>query len=473
MRIESLPPDDVADPPAGDATLRPPQRLPTDQRQPPAPLIDRYGRQVSYIRLSITDRCDFRCNYCMAEEMEFLPRAQVLTLEECLRVASTFVELGVNKVRITGGEPLVRHNVVWLLQRIARLPGLRELVMTSNGSQLERFAPELRAAGVRRINISLDTLQPERFRQITRVGDLAKVLRGLDAAQAAGFDRLKINTVMIRNVNDDELIDLVDFAVGRASTSRSSSRCRWATSAMRATTASSAATRRWPDCRHATSSCRPPKAVAAPRATGGFRAARRASASSRRTVTISATLQPRPHHRPRRTLPLPRQQRRRAAAADPAGASARRWSRCARRSSTHGNQGQGPRLRQPDGCAAGAALHVDDRRLSGSAAGSSPAGVAAPPSCQSSHDNSAMDGYGLRGADLAADGPTTLEIVGTAYAGQPCDASVGPGQAVRIMTGARLPAGVDTVVMQEVAHAEGGRVTPPGPARRPEHPPRR
>ena len=216
MRIESLPPDDVADPPAGgDATLRPPQRLATDQRQSPAPLIDRYGRQVSYIRLSITDRCDFRCNYCMAEEMEFLPRAQVLTLEECLRVASTFVELGVNKVRITGGEPLVRHNVVWLLQRIARLPGLRELVMTSNGSQLERFAPELRAAGVRRINISLDTLQPERFRQITRVGDLAKVLRGLDAAQAAGFDRLKINTVMIRNVNDDELIDLVDFAVGR------------------------------------------------------------------------------------------------------------------------------------------------------------------------------------------------------------------------------------------------------------------
>ena len=213
MRHESLPPEVVAETPAGGAT--PVSSVPAPGAQPPAPgpLIDRYGRQVSYLRLSITDRCDFRCNYCMAEEMEFLPRAQLLTLEECLRVASPFVELGVSKLRITGGEPLVRHNVLWLLQRIALLPGVRELVLTTNGSQLERFAPELRAAGVRRINISLDTLQPERFRQITRVGDLAKVLRGLDAARAAGFDRLKINTVMIREVNADELVDLVDFAV--------------------------------------------------------------------------------------------------------------------------------------------------------------------------------------------------------------------------------------------------------------------
>ncbi|MCM8613697.1 GTP 3',8-cyclase MoaA [Accumulibacter sp.] len=215
MRLESLPPDVVAEPPAGGEAAASSEPLTGGQALAATPLVDRYGRRVSYIRLSITDRCDFRCNYCMAEEMEFLPRAQVLTLEECLRVACTFVELGVNKVRITGGEPLVRHDVVWLLQRIARLPGLRELVLTTNGSQLERFAADLRTAGVRRINISLDTLQPGRFREITRVGDLAKVLRGLDAAQAAGFERLKINTVMIRRVNDDELVDLLDFAVGR------------------------------------------------------------------------------------------------------------------------------------------------------------------------------------------------------------------------------------------------------------------
>ena len=215
MRNEPLPPDVIAGSPAGRATFSSREGALDFPRQAPGSLIDKYGRRVSYIRLSITDRCDFRCNYCMAEEMTFLPRAQVLTLEECLRVASTFVELGVSKVRVTGGEPLLRHNVVWLLERIARLPGLRELVMTTNGSQLERFAPALRAAGVGRINISLDTLQPERFRQITRVGDLTKVLRGLDAAQAAGFDRVKINTVMIRKLNDDEVIDLVDFAVGR------------------------------------------------------------------------------------------------------------------------------------------------------------------------------------------------------------------------------------------------------------------
>jgi cyclic pyranopterin phosphate synthase len=125
----------------------------------------------------------------MAEEMTFLPRAQVLTLEECLRVARAFVDLGVTKVRVTGGEPLVRHNAVWLLERLGRLPGLEELVITTNGSQLDRFAPALRAAGVRRINISLDTLRADRFRAITRVGDLGKVLRGLDAAQAAGFER--------------------------------------------------------------------------------------------------------------------------------------------------------------------------------------------------------------------------------------------------------------------------------------------
>ncbi len=178
-------------------------------------LIDRFGRQVTYLRLSITDRCDFRCDYCMAEEMTFLPRAQVLTLEECLRVARAFVGLGVTKIRVTGGEPLVRQNVLWLLERLAALPGVRELVLTTNGSQLERMAHGVRAAGVRRLNVSLDSLRSERFRAITRVGDLAKVLHGLDVAREAGFERIKINTVMMRGRNDDELIELARFAVDR------------------------------------------------------------------------------------------------------------------------------------------------------------------------------------------------------------------------------------------------------------------
>jgi cyclic pyranopterin phosphate synthase len=178
-------------------------------------LVDRFGRQVTYVRLSVTDRCDFRCVYCMAEEMTFLPRAQVLTLEELGALAQAFVELGVDKIRITGGEPLVRRNVVALFEVIGQLPGLRELVLTTNGSQLPRLARPLRAAGVRRINISLDSLQPERFRRITRVGNLAQVLRGIDAAQAAGFERLKINSVILKNRNHDEIIDLVQFAIER------------------------------------------------------------------------------------------------------------------------------------------------------------------------------------------------------------------------------------------------------------------
>jgi cyclic pyranopterin phosphate synthase len=178
-------------------------------------LIDKYGRHVTYIRLSITDRCDFRCTYCMAEEMTFLPRDQVLTLEECLRVARTFVGLGVTKVRVTGGEPLVRHNAVWLMGQIARLEGLKELVITTNGSQLDRFAQPMFDAGVKRINISLDTLRADRFKEITRIGDLAKVLRGIDAASATGFKGIKLNTVMMRDRNDDEFIDLVQFAVDK------------------------------------------------------------------------------------------------------------------------------------------------------------------------------------------------------------------------------------------------------------------
>src|SRR5574343_1633246 len=145
-------------------------------------LLDKYGRRITYVRLSITDRCDFRCTYCMAEEMTFLPRDQVMSLEECLRVAKAFVSLGTTKLRLTGGEPLVRKNVMWLIEHLGALPGLDNLVLTTNGSQLERFAAPLKAAGVKRLNVSLDTLDSERFRQITRIGNMNKVLRGIDAA---------------------------------------------------------------------------------------------------------------------------------------------------------------------------------------------------------------------------------------------------------------------------------------------------
>lgn len=176
-------------------------------------LIDGFGRKVDYIRLSITDRCDFRCVYCMSEDMQFLPRNEVLSLEECSRLVKVFVSLGVKKVRITGGEPLVRKNAMWLFNEIGRLPGLNELVVTTNGSQLEHQAKELRQAGVRRINISLDSLDEARFRRITRVGDLDKVLRGIAAAKQAGFDNIKLNTLLMRGINDDEAIAMVAFAI--------------------------------------------------------------------------------------------------------------------------------------------------------------------------------------------------------------------------------------------------------------------
>ena len=180
-----------------------------------ARLIDQFGRQVDYIRLSITDRCDFRCVYCMSEDMTFLPREEVLSLEECARLVRIFVELGVSKVRITGGEPLVRKNALWLFEEIGRLPGLRELVTTTNGSQLAHQAQALRAAGVKRVNISLDSLDAERFRKITRVGELDKVLRGIEAAKQAGFDNIKLNTVLMRGVNDDEALPLLEFAIAQ------------------------------------------------------------------------------------------------------------------------------------------------------------------------------------------------------------------------------------------------------------------
>ena len=187
----------------------------TTPDSPATPLIDRFGRRVNYVRISITDRCDFRCVYCMSEEMTFLPRAQILTLEEIHAVAAAFVELGVDKIRITGGEPLVRKGALDLLHQLGQLDGLRELVLTTNGSQLETAAAEIKAAGVKRINVSLDTLDEDRFRQLTRVGDLSRVLRGIDAALNVGFERLKINAVVLKNRNHDEVADLVAFAVDR------------------------------------------------------------------------------------------------------------------------------------------------------------------------------------------------------------------------------------------------------------------
>ena len=179
-------------------------------------MIDPFGRMVEYLRVSVTDRCDFRCVYCMAEDMVFVPRAEVLSLEELYRVGAAFTALGVSKIRLTGGEPLVRHNVMHLVEELGALPGLDNLVITTNGSQLDRYAGQLKAAGVKRINISLDSLDPEKFRRITRTGDLAQVLRGIDAAREAGFRRTKLNAVILKGRNDDEVIDLVDFAISRS-----------------------------------------------------------------------------------------------------------------------------------------------------------------------------------------------------------------------------------------------------------------
>lgn len=178
-------------------------------------LMDSFSRRVDYLRLSVTDRCDFRCVYCMAEDMEFLPRQQILTLEEIYQLAESFVTLGTRKIRLTGGEPLVRPGVVELCKRIAMLPGLRELCMTTNGSQLGKLAAPLFDAGLKRLNISLDSLDPVRFRELTRTGDLAKVIAGIDAANAAGFQRTKLNCVVMKDRNDHEINGLVAFAIDR------------------------------------------------------------------------------------------------------------------------------------------------------------------------------------------------------------------------------------------------------------------
>ncbi len=180
-------------------------------------LIDPFGRAISYLRVSVTDRCDFRCVYCMAENMSFLPKAEILTLEELDRLCSAFVARGVRKLRLTGGEPLVRRGIMTLvnsLSRHLRSRELDELTLTTNGSQLEKYAHDLRAAGIRRINVSLDTLDADKFRTITRWGGLDKVLAGIDAAQAAGL-RIKINAVALKGVNDDEFPQLLEWAHGR------------------------------------------------------------------------------------------------------------------------------------------------------------------------------------------------------------------------------------------------------------------
>ena len=181
------------------------------------PLIDPFGRSIDYLRVSVTDRCDFRCVYCMSEHMTFLPKQDLLTLEELDRLCTAFVGRGVRKLRITGGEPLVRKNILWLFRALGRhltSGALDELTLTTNGSQLAKYATELKSAGVDRINVSIDTLDPVKFKAITRWGDLNVVLNGLDAAQNAGL-KVKINAVALKGVNEHEIEDLIRFAHGR------------------------------------------------------------------------------------------------------------------------------------------------------------------------------------------------------------------------------------------------------------------
>ena len=175
-------------------------------------LIDRFNRKVEYVRLSVTDRCDFRCTYCMAEDMTFLPRQQILTLEELAAIGHAFVELGVNKIRLTGGEPLIRPNVVSLIQSLGVRQELCDLALTTNGSQLATMSQSLSDAGLSRVNISLDSLKPDRFKRITRTGNLDQVLAGIKAASKV-FGRVKLNSVIMQGHNDDEILDLVQFAI--------------------------------------------------------------------------------------------------------------------------------------------------------------------------------------------------------------------------------------------------------------------
>ncbi len=191
------------------------QTTSSDATRTDSPLVDRFGRQVTYLRISVTDRCDFRCVYCMSEDIEFVPRSQLLTLEELYRVGKCFVDLGVHKIRITGGEPLTRRNIMQLFNQLGALEGLRDFTLTTNGSLLARYARDLKAAGITRVNISLDTLDSERFHSLTRKGDIRRTLQGIDAALAAGFERVKINSVVLKHRNHDEVHKLVEFAQSR------------------------------------------------------------------------------------------------------------------------------------------------------------------------------------------------------------------------------------------------------------------
>ena len=175
-------------------------------------LIDPFQRKISYVRVSVTDRCDFRCTYCMSEDMEFLPKKDVLSLEELDRLCNTFIDLGVKKLRITGGEPLVRKNIMQLFSNLGKKlgQGLEELTLTTNGSQLDRYAKDLFENGVRRINVSLDSLEKNKFKKITRIGDLDKVINGIMVAKKAGL-KIKINTVALKGINDNEILNLVNW----------------------------------------------------------------------------------------------------------------------------------------------------------------------------------------------------------------------------------------------------------------------
>ena len=178
-------------------------------------LVDTFDRRIRYLRLSVTDRCDFRCQYCMTEEMRFLPRKAVLSAEEIIRLATLFVDLGVQKIRLTGGEPLVRPDIVDIARGLSNIEGLNELVMTTNGSQLPMLAKPLVEAGVSRINVSLDTLCGDQFAELSRTGDLSKVLAGLDSAIDAGFERIRLNTVLLTGKNDTQIEPLIDYALDR------------------------------------------------------------------------------------------------------------------------------------------------------------------------------------------------------------------------------------------------------------------
>ena len=190
------------------ATISPPSR-------PENQLVDRFGRHVNYVRLSVTDRCDLRCVYCMPEKMKFVPRTQLLTLEEMEKVGRAFINLGVDKIRITGGEPLVRRNILQLFNNLGAIESLRDLTLTTNGTQLKKYAKQLKAAGVTRINVSLDTLRADRFHDMTRIGELKKTLDGIDAAIACDFEQIKLNSVVMKGHNHDEMFDLVAFAIDR------------------------------------------------------------------------------------------------------------------------------------------------------------------------------------------------------------------------------------------------------------------